>query len=98
VPRLNAPVVAGAANNQLAHDGTAELLHARGVLWAPDFIANAGGLIAVSDELYGFDPARVDSRIATIGDTLAEVYANTSTSALAAAKELAARRLGGQNA
>jgi leucine dehydrogenase len=95
VPRLNAPVVAGAANNQLAHDGIGELLHDRGVLWAPDFVANAGGLIAVSDELYGFDHARVERRIATIGATLAEVYARTRTSTLTAAKELAAERLGG---
>ena len=95
VPRLNAPVVAGAANNQLAHDGIAELLHDRGVLWAPDFVANAGGLIAVSDELWGFDSARVERRIHAIGDTLAEVYARTTTSTLAAAKELAAQRLGG---
>jgi leucine dehydrogenase len=98
VPRLNAPVVAGAANNQLAHDGIAELLHAHGVLWAPDFVANAGGLIAVSDELHGFDRARVERRIASIGSTLAEVYARTSTSTLAAAKELAADRLGGDAA
>jgi leucine dehydrogenase len=95
VERLRVPVVAGAANNQLAHDGVAELLHARGVLWAPDFIANAGGLIAVSDELHGFDRARVGRRIAAIGDTLADVYARTRTSTLAAAKELAAERLGG---
>jgi leucine dehydrogenase len=95
VPRLNAPVVAGAANNQLAHDGVAGLLHERGVLWAPDFIVNAGGLIAVSDELYGFSDARVERRIAAIGDTLTEVYARTTTSTLAAAKELAAERLGG---
>jgi leucine dehydrogenase len=98
VPRLNAPVVAGAANNQLAHDGIAELMHRTGVLWAPDFVANAGGLIAVSDELYGFDAARVERRIATIGDTLAEVYARTTTSTLTAAKELAAERLGGDDA
>jgi leucine dehydrogenase len=98
VPRLNAPIVAGAANNQLAHDGIAELMHRNGVLWAPDFVANAGGLIAVSDELYGFDAARVERRIATIGDTLAEVYARTSTSTLTAAKELAAERLGGDDA
>jgi leucine dehydrogenase len=95
VTRLQVPVVAGAANNQLAHDGIAELLHARDVLWAPDFIANAGGLIAVSDELHGFDRARVERRIAAIGDTLADVYARTRTSTLAAAKELAAERLGG---
>jgi leucine dehydrogenase len=95
VPRLNTPVVAGAANNQLAHDGIAGLMQARGVLWAPDFVANSGGLIAVSDELYGFDRARVESRIAAIGDTLADVYERTITSTLAAAKEIAAERLGG---
>ena len=97
VPRLNAPVVAGAANNQLAHDGIAQLMHDSGVLWAPDFIANAGGLIAVSDELYGFDRARVQRRIGAIGSTLAEVYARTTTSTLTAAKELAAERLGGEH-
>jgi leucine dehydrogenase len=95
VERLRVPVVAGAANNQLAHDGVAELLHERAILWAPDFIANAGGLIAVSNELHGFDPGRVERRIAAIADTLAQVYARTTTSTLAAAKELAAERLGG---
>jgi leucine dehydrogenase len=94
VDRLQAPVIAGAANNQLSHDGVAALLHDRGVLWAPDFIANAGGLIAVSDELDGFSSARVERRIGTIADTLAEVYARTRTSTLIAAKELAAERLG----
>jgi leucine dehydrogenase len=95
VERLQAPVVAGAANNQLAHDGIAELLHDRGILWAPDFIANAGGLIAVSDELWGFERARVERRIEAIAGTLAEVYARTTTSTLVAAKELALQRLGG---
>jgi glutamate dehydrogenase/leucine dehydrogenase len=90
--------VAGAANNQLAHDDIGLLMHDNGVLWAPDFIANAGGLIAVSDELYGFDRDRVERRIAEIGSTLAEVYARTTTSTLTAAKELAAERLGGENA
>jgi leucine dehydrogenase len=94
VERIAAPVVAGAANNQLAHDGVAEALHARGVVWAPDFVVNAGGLIAVSDELWGYDPERVERRIGAIGDTLAEVYARTRTSTLVAAKELAAERLG----
>ena len=93
VPRLRAPVVAGAANNQLAHDGVADLLHDHHILWAPDFVANAGGLIAVSDELNGFDLERVERRIAAIADTLAEVYDRTKLSTLVAAKELAAERL-----
>ncbi len=98
VPLLKAPIVAGAANNQLAHDGIGQLLHERGVLWAPDFVANAGGLIAVADELYGFDRDRVERKIAAIGSTLEEVYARTTTSTLTAAKELAAERVGGENA
>jgi leucine dehydrogenase len=95
VAALDAPVVAGAANNQLANDGVAELLHARGIVWAPDFIANSGGLIAVSDELWGFDSARVERRIEAIADTLAEIYARTRTSTLEAAKQLAVERLRG---
>jgi glutamate dehydrogenase/leucine dehydrogenase len=56
-------------------------------------VANAGGLIAVSDELHRFDLERVERRIAAIADTLAEVYDRTKLSTLVAAKELAAERL-----
>jgi leucine dehydrogenase len=94
VARLRVPVVAGAANNQLAEERHAVALHERGIRWAPDFIANAGGLIAVGDEaLHGFDRARVQRRVEAIGDTLREVYARTDTDTLTAAKELAAQRL-----
>ena len=48
VPRLQAPVIVGAANNQLADDAVADHLAARGILWAPDFVANAGGIINIS--------------------------------------------------
>ena len=51
VPRLRCPIVAGAANNQLADDRIADLLAARGILWAPDFVVNAGGLINIAEEL-----------------------------------------------
>jgi leucine dehydrogenase len=96
VVRLRTPIVAGAANNQLADDSVADALRRRGVLWAPDFIANSGGLIAVADELHGFDLARVEAAIARIGATLADVFERAgagSTSTLAAAQELAAERL-----
>ena len=56
VALLRAPIVAGAANNQLADDDVAELLVERGVLWAPDFVVNAGGIINISVEL---EPARL---------------------------------------
>ena len=62
--RLGAPIVAGAANNQLADDDVAELLSSRGVLWAPDFVVNAGGIINISVELEpdGYDVRRARKR------------------------------------
>lgn len=95
---LQAPVVAGAANNQLADDSVADALRDRGVLWAPDFVINAGGLIAVADELHGFDRERVEHAIERIGDTLTEIYARAAagaTSTLAAAERIANERLRG---
>ncbi len=94
---LQAPVVAGAANNQLADDSVADALRERGVIWAPDFAINAGGLIAVEDELHGFDRGRVDHAIEAIGDMLTEIYeraATGATSTLASAKQIASERLG----
>ena len=96
VARLRVPVVAGAANNQLAGDGVADALRDRGILWAPDFIVNAGGLIAVTDELFGFDRDRVERRVLGIGDTLRDVYERADaagTNTLEAAYEIAGERL-----
>ncbi len=98
VPRLGAPVVAGAANNQLAEDDVAGLLAARGVLWAPDFVANAGGVINLSVELEpeGYDLRRARTRVRGIGDTLRRIYDEaqaTHTTPLDAAMALARERL-----
>ena len=98
VPALQCAVVAGAANNQLADDGIADLLNARNVLWAPDFVANAGGIIniAVEFDRGGYDPKRANERVRGIGDTLRRVYDDAETiraSPLAAAMELARRNL-----
>jgi leucine dehydrogenase len=95
VAGLRVPVVAGAANTQLADDDIAERLRERGILWAPDFVANAGGLIAVADELNGFDLQRVERAIEGIGETLAEIYARADAAGintLLAAQALAAAR------
>lgn len=95
---LRVSIVAGAANNQLASDDAAELLRRRGIVWAPDFVINAGGLIAVSDELQGFNRARVERSIERIGGTLQEIFARTAaanTNTLIAAQELAVERSGG---
>ena len=72
IPHLRAPIVCGAANNQLAHDGLADDLAARGILYAPDFVANAGGIINISVELEpgGYDPDEARRRVATIEETM----------------------------
>jgi leucine dehydrogenase len=92
VARLRVPIVAGAANNQLSDESVAEAMRERSIVWAPDFVVNAGGLIAVVEELGGFDAGRVRAAIERIGDTLAEVYARAAaagTNTLIAAQELA---------
>ena len=96
VPRLRAPIIAGAANNQLADDGAADLLAARGILWAPDFVVNAGGLINIAVELAGYDPAQARQRVRAIADTLQRIFeqaASAGITPLAAARQLAEERL-----
>ncbi len=72
---LSARVVCGAANNQLAHPGVEKQLADRGILYAPDYVVNAGGLIQVADELHGFDFERARERSSHILDTTREVFA-----------------------
>lgn len=98
VPRLQAPAVAGAANNQLASADVADLLREHGVLWAPDFVANAGGIVNISVEFdrSGYDPDRARQRTIEIGDTVRRVFddaASAQTTPLTAAMALAESRL-----
>jgi leucine dehydrogenase len=98
VPLLQCPIVAGAANNQLADDGIADLMGARDILWAPDFVANAGGIIniAVESDPAGYDEDRARTRVRGIGDTLRRVFddaAAVGATPLTAAMELARRNL-----
>jgi leucine dehydrogenase len=96
VPRLRCRVIAGAANNQLADDRVAELLAAREILWAPDFVANAGGLINIAVERDGYDPGRARRLVRGIAGTLGEIFDNADAAAatpLTAALELADERL-----
>jgi glutamate dehydrogenase/leucine dehydrogenase len=88
--------VCGAANNQLAHDGLADDLAARGILFAPDYIANAGGLINISIELEGYDPRRARERVAGIEQTMGQVLDQAEAAGitpLAAANDHARMRL-----
>ena len=92
VPRLRCRAIAGAANNQLADDGIAALLQERGILWAPDFVANAGGIINIAEEAGGYDPAAARQRVRGIGDTLRDdlrPLRRDRETPLAAAMELA---------
>ncbi len=70
VPRLQTRVVAGSANNPLAGDSTAEELHRRGILYAPDYVINAGGLV----QLVLRDPNRVRAHILAIHDRLLAIF------------------------
>ncbi len=98
VPRLRCAVVAGAANNQLAADVVADRLERRGILWAPDFVVNAGGIINIAVELEpgGYSHDRAVARVTGIGDTLDEIFDRSQAGGitpLTAAMELARRRL-----
>ncbi|MFI7430194.1 Glu/Leu/Phe/Val dehydrogenase [Micromonospora sp. NPDC049836] len=73
VPVLRAKVVAGAANNQLAHPGIEKVLADRGILYAPDYVVNAGGVIQVADEIEGFNFERAKLRATRIYDTTREI-------------------------
>jgi valine dehydrogenase (NAD+) len=93
---LSANIVCGAANNQLAHEGIEKQLQDRGVLYAPDYMVNAGGLIQVADELQGFSFERAKQRAEKIFDTTARVFALAQSEGVppaVAADRLAERRM-----
>jgi leucine dehydrogenase len=73
VPHLRAKIVAGAANNQLAEPRHGDDLHARGILYAPDYAINAGGLVNVAQEVRGYDAKAARERTLKIYDTIYEI-------------------------
>ena len=73
IPRLKSKVVGGAANNQPLDLEHAERLRERGILYAPDYVINAAGMIRVTSELDGFDQSWVDSRVLGIRAALLEI-------------------------
>jgi leucine dehydrogenase len=96
VPALRAGIVCGAANNQLVHDALAVDLARRGILYAPDFVANAGGLVLVDAELGGADRDGARSAIRGIEDVMEGILGvaeERATTPLAAAYEIAQERL-----
>jgi len=95
--RLDCRVVAGSANNQLAEQDAADVLRARGILYAPDYVINAGGAIAlVGREQLSWSDSDVETALARVGETLREVYRRSEErgiSTAAAADALADERL-----
>lgn len=97
IPRLRCRVVAGAANNQLLSPDDAERLAAAGILYAPDFVVNAGGVLHLAGlERLGWTPAELESRLAAIAETLETVFEAAEREGVAphvAAVRLAERRI-----
>ena len=97
VRELRCRVVAGSANNQLAEPEAAELLHERGILYAPDYVINSGGAIAlVGLEQLDWSAAELDAALERIGQTLRQIYERADErgiSTAAAADALADERL-----
>lgn len=96
IPELRAAAVCGAANNQLAADGDDERVAARGVLYVPDFVANAGGVINISEEPAGYDHDRAMRHVAQIEQTVTRVLTRADDDGIttaAAADRLAEERL-----
>lgn len=74
ISRFQCAAIAGAANNQLASGELGRALTEAGIVYAPDYVINAGGLINVEDELHGYDSARAHAKAAAIADTLREIF------------------------
>jgi leucine dehydrogenase len=75
LPNFRCSIIAGSANNILLEARHGEALAERGILYAPDYVINAGGLINVADELEGYDQTRATKRVAHIYDSLRSIIA-----------------------
>ncbi|HWM17377.1 MAG TPA: Glu/Leu/Phe/Val dehydrogenase family protein, partial [Microbacterium sp.] len=97
IPLLRCRVVAGAANNQLATPWDADRLQGRGILYAPDYVINAGGVIHLAGyERLGWDESRMTARLAGIGETLTDLFERAEREGIttaAAADRLARARI-----
>lgn len=74
IDRMKCSIVAGGANNQLARDHHGDELVRRKILYAPDYVINGGGLIALAHERTGYDARVVEKRVRSIADTLTEIF------------------------
>ena len=96
IPQLRCRVICGAANNQLGDPESGDLLRARGILYAPDYVVNAGGIINIDEEFVGYDPVRAEARgAAHLRDDAARARASArgATTPAAAADAIAEERI-----
>ena len=95
IPTIRAGIIAGAANNQLGEDRHGAALEARGILYAPDYAINSGGIIHISHEGPDYDRQRAFAHVARIGETITEIFdraAQTGEPPATAADRLAETR------
>jgi leucine dehydrogenase len=100
IAALRVPIVAGGANNQLATPAEGDLIHERGILYAPDYVINAGGIINVASEyLKDADEAGVKAKIEQIPGRLEQIWAESDATGRnpAAVADAMARRLIGRS-
>jgi leucine dehydrogenase len=96
IPELKVSIVAGAANNQLLEERHGEMLRAKSILYAPDYVANAGGVLNGSTELLGWKPEDAARKIDEIYDTILRIYESAQAQGIStnkAADQLAEERL-----
>ena len=96
IDQLKVDIIAGAANNQLAHDRDGDALDARGIIYAPDYVANGGGLINVNAELAGWSLQEAHDKAGEIYDTmlgLLEIARDEGIPSYKASRRLAERRI-----
>jgi leucine dehydrogenase len=82
IPEIRAGIVCGAANNQLRTPADGAALMARGILYAPDYLVNAGGVISIAPDRPGVTAEEMKTRIARIGDTLTMVLSRSRADGL----------------
>lgn len=96
IPRIKAKVIAGSANNQLEKDEHGTILHEKGVVYAPDYVINSGGVINVAEELVGYNQERALNKVKSIYSILENVFAisrNKNIPTSVAANEIAEQRI-----
>jgi leucine dehydrogenase len=96
IPELNAQIIAGAANNQLLDERHGEMLRERNVLYAPDYVANAGGVLNGGVELLGWNAELASRKVDEIYDTLLTIFETAKAQGIAptaAAHRLVEERL-----